>query len=43
MKQPQNLFLIGPMGADKAVLELGMSYELATDYLEREPPLRESL
>jgi amidase len=41
--RPMGMQLIGPMGADKAVLELGMSYELVTNFLEREPPLRESL
>jgi amidase len=41
--RPMGMQLIGPMGADKAVLELGMSYELVTDFLEHEPPLEESL
>jgi Asp-tRNA(Asn)/Glu-tRNA(Gln) amidotransferase A subunit family amidase len=35
--------LIGPMGADKAVLELGMSYELITDFLDHGPRLQEQL
>ena len=35
--RPMGIQLIGPMGADQAVLEAGMSYELVTDHLERRP------
>ena len=35
--RPMGMQLIGPMGADQAVLEAGMSYELVTDHLERRP------
>ena len=35
--RPMGIQLIGPMGADQAVLEAGMSYELVTDHLDRRP------
>jgi amidase len=41
--RPMGMQLIGPMGADKAVLELGMSYELITDFLDHRPQLQEQL
>jgi amidase len=37
--RPMGMQLIGPMAADQAVLELGLSYELVTDYLGRQPAL----
>ena len=41
--RPMGMQLIGPMGADQAVLEFGLGYELVTEYLERRPNLVESL
>ncbi len=41
--RPMGMQLIGPMGADQAVLEFGLSYDLVTDHLERRPDLVESL
>ena len=41
--RPMGMQLIGPMGADQAVLEAGMSYELVTDHLERRPSPVEGL
>ena len=41
--RPMGMQLIGPMGADQAVLEAGMSYELVTDYLEHRPSPVEGL
>ena len=35
--------LIGPMGADQSVLEVGLAYELVTDHLERRPNPVDSL
>ena len=37
--RPMGMQLIAPMGADQAVLEFGLSYELVTDYLDRRPNL----
>ena len=41
--RPMGMQLIGPMGADQAVLEFGLGYDLVTDHLERRPNLVESL
>ncbi len=41
--RPMGMQLIGPMGADQAVLEVGLSYELVTDHLERRPDLVDRL
>ena len=41
--RPMGMQLIGPMGADQAVLEFGLSYELVTDHLERRPNLVDRL
>ncbi len=35
--RPMGMQLIGPMGADQSVLEVGLAYELVTDHLERRP------
>lgn len=35
--RPMGMQLIGPMGADPSVLEVGLAYELVTDHLERRP------
>ncbi|MGD8324375.1 MAG: amidase [Gammaproteobacteria bacterium] len=40
--RPMGMQLIGPMGADQAVLEFGLSYELVTGYLGRRPSLEET-
>ena len=41
--RPMGMQLIGPMGADQAVLEFGLGYELVTGYLERRPDLVDTL
>jgi len=41
--RPMGMQLMGPFGADQAVLELGLGYELVTDHLDRRPRLREPL
>ena len=40
--QPMGMQLIGPMGADQSVLEVGLAYELVTDHLDRRPSPVES-
>jgi amidase len=37
--RPMGLQVIGPVGADQAVLEFGLSYELVTDYFGQRPNL----
>ncbi len=41
--RPMGMQLIGPMGADQSVLEVGLAYELVTDHLDRRPSPVESL
>jgi amidase len=37
--RPMGMQILGPFGADRSVLELGLSYEQVTDYLQRQPRL----
>ena len=37
--RPMGMQLMGPFGADQSVLEFGLSYELVTNYLQRQPNL----
>ena len=37
--RPMGIQFIGPMAQDREVLEFGMAYEAATDYLDRRPTL----
>lgn len=41
--RPMGMQLLGPMGADKAVLESGLAYELVTNHLAAVPNLRTRL
>jgi len=41
--RPMGIQFLGPMGHDQDVLEFGLAYEAATDYLDRPPSLMNSI